>query len=237
MLKTTLTHVPQLQPSIYIMNRKRFIRLSLTGLTCALLFSLAAILVSRQIIDTASEKKTFTDANLLPESNVALVLGCSRYLSNGRENLFFKNRIAAAVKVFQSGKAEYILVSGDNHHVDYDEPTEMKNALIEKGILAERIYCDYAGFSTLDSVVRAKEVFGQDQVIVISQEFHNKRAIFIGEQRGLEVYGYNAAEVGAFTSFKTKAREELAKVKAVMDVWLLGREPKFLGEAVEIKAG
>ncbi|WOO42074.1 SanA/YdcF family protein [Rubellicoccus peritrichatus] len=218
------------------MNKKRIFRLLLTGLILGLICSVGAILISRQIIDTVSDKKTFSDANFLPKSDVALVLGCSRYLSDGRENLFFRNRINAAVDVFKSGKVEFILVSGDNHRIDYDEPTDMKGALIEKGIPAGRIYCDYAGFSTLDSIVRAKEVFGQSQVVVISQEFHNKRAIFIGEQRGLDVYGYNAAEVGTFISFKTKAREELAKVKAVIDVWVLGREPRFLGEAVEIGA-
>jgi SanA protein len=152
------------------------------------------------------------------------------------KNLFFHNRIEAAVDVFNAGKAHTILVSGDNHVAHYNEPQDMKNALVEHGIPEARIVCDYAGFSTLDSVVRAKEIFGQNTLIVISQEFHNRRAIFIGKQRGLELVGYNAREVNALNSCKTKLREELARVKTLLDIWVLDRQPKFLGDPILISS-
>lgn len=194
----------------------------------------ASILISRSIIQSASNKVVFTDIETLPEIDVALVLGCSRYLSDGRQNLFFKYRMDAAVEVFNSGRAKFLLVSGDNHTHSYNEPHDMKDALIERGIPESKIVCDYAGFRTLDSVVRAKEVFGQDRLIIISQEFHNRRAAFIGRNKGMEIYGYNARDVDVFNSFKTSLREELARVKTVLDIWILKKKPKFLGDPILI---
>ena len=103
-------------------------------------------------------------------------------LKNGNNNLYFDYRILAAVELYKAGKIKYILISGDNRKKDYNEPEEMKKALIQKGVPAKFIYLDYAGFRTLDSVVRAKEVFGQNQLTIISQRFHNERAIYLAEK-------------------------------------------------------
>ena len=196
--------------------------------------TLALIFISRGVIQCASTGVVSSDLQAVPETDIALVLGCRRYLSNGRQNLFFKYRMDAAVEIFQSGKAKYLLVSGDNHIHSYNEPQDMKDALIERGIPESKIICDYAGFRTLDSVVRAKEVFGQDRLIIISQEFHNRRAVFIGQSREMEVYGYNARDVDTFNSIKTSLREALARVKTVLDVWVLHKQPKFLGHPMAI---
>src|SRR5690606_11301793 len=110
---------------------------------------------------------------------VALVLGTSRMLADGRPNRYYAFRIEAALALFHAGKCEKIVVSGDNGTVTYNEPEDMKADLIAGGVPEERIVCDYAGFRTLDSVVRFKEVFGQTTGIVVSQRFHNERAIFI----------------------------------------------------------
>jgi SanA protein len=118
--------------------------------------------------------------------------------------------------------------------VGYDEPADMKNALVDLGVPAEKIFCDYAGFRTLDSVVRAKHIFGQDRVTVVSQRFHNQRAIYIARHRGLDAIGFDAPEVVFRHSFRTKLREQFARVKTVLDVWF-GKQPKFLGEPVNIE--
>ena len=102
---------------------------------------------------------------------------------------------------------------------------------------AERIFCDYAGFRTLDSIVRANTIFGCTNVTVISQEFHNKRAIFIARHRNIDAVGYNAREVTVFHSFKTKAREFLAKTLTVLDIYVLNRQPRFAGPGIEIPSG
>jgi SanA protein len=110
----------------------------------------------------------------------------------------------------------------------------MKNALIDKGVPTERVYLDYAGFHTLDSVVRVKEIFGQDKITIISQEFQNQRAIFLADHHGIDAVGFNAHEVALRYGLKTMFREQFAKVKAVVDVYLLHKQPHFLGQKIPI---
>jgi len=170
----------------------------------------------------------------LPNEKVGLLLGTSRILANGRPNPYFNNRIAAAAELYKSGKIENIIASGDNSRIHYNEPEDMKNALIRAGVPADRIYEDFAGFRTLDSVVRAKEIFGQASYIIISQQFHNERAAFLAQQNGIEAYGYNAKDVNKYAGFKTNLREKVARAKVFWD-FLFGVEPKFGGEKIEIQ--
>lgn len=186
------------------------------------------------LIGRAAQGRTYSDVSLIPHRHVGLVLGCSKRLPDGRINLFFYKRIQAAAELYRAGKVDYLLVSGDNHIRAYDEATDMKNSLIEAGVPPEKIYCDFAGFRTLDSVVRAKDVFGQAEITIVSQDFHNRRAIFIAAHRGLDAIGFDAAEVDAYNSFKTRCREQLAKLETVVDVFLLNRQPRFLGTKVPV---
>jgi SanA protein len=196
--------------------------------------SAAGIFAANRAVTKAANGKTYSDPGAIPHRHVGLVLGCQKYSSDNKPNLFFQNRIAAAVELYREGKVDYLLVSGDNHTRGYDETTDLKNALIEQGIPAEKVYADYAGFRTLDSMVRAKEVFGQSEVTVISQQFHNQRAIFIATHRGLDAIGFNAPDVDAYNSFGTRLREQFARVKAVLDIYVLKKQPHFLGEKVAI---
>lgn len=184
-------------------------------------------------IRSNAEGKIFDRVSECPEVKTALVLGTSRINKHGNENLYFAYRIKAAVELYRAGKVKYILVSGDNSIKTYDEPTDMKNALVAAGIPANRIFLDYAGFRTLDSMERALKVFGQKEVIVVSQRFHNERAIYLGEHFGMTVYGYNAKDVAKMGGFKTKVRERFARMKVFWDI-LFGVDSKFLGEKVEI---
>jgi len=128
------------------------------------------------------------------------------------------------------------VVSGDNHVHGYDEPTDMKNALLEKGVPPDRIYLDYAGFRTLDSVVRVKEIFGQTSVTIISQHFHNQRPIFLAEHHGIDAIGFDAPEVDPEYAWKTRSREQFARVKAVLDIYVFHKQPHFLGREIAIGA-
>ena len=195
---------------------------------------LIAILGSGIVIRLSAKGRTYSDVSSIPCRRVGILLGCSKYLSGGRTNLFFSNRILAATQLFEAHKVDYIIVSGDNHTVGYDETTAMKESLLAAGLPADRIYCDFAGFRTLDSVVRAKEVFGQSSITVISQAFHNQRAIYIAKNKGMDAIGFNAGEVTSYGSLRTKLREQLARVKAVLDVSLLRTQPKFLGPRIVI---
>ncbi len=183
-------------------------------------------------VEQFSESYTFREVQQLPSNHVGLVLGTSKRLGNGQPNLYFEHRIEAAALLYHAGKVRYILVSGDNGSKYYNEPLDMKKALVAKGVPAEAIYMDFAGFRTLDSVVRCKEIFGQSSVTIISQGFHNKRAIFISRQWGIDAIGYDAKDVQA--GLKVSAREVFARVKTFLDLYVLGTKPRFLGESVRI---
>lgn len=184
-------------------------------------------------IDAESEDYVTSELSKLPNEKTGLLLGTSKTLSNGSPNAYFFNRIEAAAELYKSGKVQNIIVSGDNSKKDYNEPEEMKNELIKAGVPAEKIFEDFAGFRTLDSVVRAKEIFGQKSYIIISQKFHNERAVYLARKNGIEAYGYNAADVNKYAGIKTNAREKLARAKVFWD-FVFGVEPKFGGEKILI---
>jgi SanA protein len=181
----------------------------------------------------AAHGRTFTDVSQVPVTEVGLVFGTSDRV-NGRENLYFRYRIEAAVKVWNARKIRTLIVSGDNRAHDYNEPEKMKRALVRQGIPADRIVCDYAGLRTLDSVVRAKEIFGADKILFISQRFQNERAIYLAKANGIEAWGYDAEDVESNAGLKTKVREVGARVKMWLDVNFLNTRPKYLGEQVKL---
>ena len=196
---------------------------------------MSVVYYAKYEIDSISQGKVYNSIEQVPERKIGLVLGCSKYLSNGRKNLYFQQRIDAAKELYFSDKVKFLLVSGDNSTKYYDEPTTMKKDLIALGVPGNKIYCDYAGLSTLDSVVRTKEVFKENQFIVISQGFHVRRAIYLGLAHDIDLIGYAPQGVSGLGSLKTELRECLARGKALLDVKFLNRQPKFLGEPVIIK--
>jgi SanA protein len=177
----------------------------------------------------ASRGRLHADVASLPPVKVGLVFGTTDRI-NGRENLYFRYRIEAAEDVWKSGKIETLIVSGDNRSRYYNEPEKMKQALVARGIPADRIVCDYAGLRTLDSVVRAKEIFGADSVLFISQRFQNERAIYLAKANGIDAHGYNARDVESHAGLKTRLREVGARVKMWLDVNFLNTRPRHLGE-------
>ncbi|MFC2114184.1 vancomycin high temperature exclusion protein [Bacteroidota bacterium] len=170
----------------------------------------------------------------VPAHKAGLVLGTSKYLRNGGSNQYFLNRIMAAVVLYRAGKVEYLILSGDNRHSSYNEPLMMKKELMRLGVPEEVIYLDFAGFRTLDSVVRCKEIFGQQEIIIISQSFHNRRALFIAKMNGIEAIGFNAPDILSFTAFRTKFREIFARVKMLLDVYIFKTKPHFLGDKIRL---
>ena len=192
------------------------------------------ILLSNYTISSYAEGKTFDQVSEIPENRVGIVLGTSKKLVGGNFNLFYRFRIEATVKLFKAKKIKFVLVSGDNSTKYYNEPETIKQDLIEAGIPSEKLFLDYAGFRTLDSMVRAKEVFGLDEVTVISQKFHTARAIYLSEKKGLKAIGFNAKNVSGNSGLKVLLRESLARVKVFVDL-LFNTQPKFLGEQIVIE--
>ncbi|CAZ96567.1 MULTISPECIES: SanA/YdcF family protein [Zobellia] len=202
------------------------------GALVASLFLL--IFLCNLIISSSAEGKTFNSLEALPKNRVGIVLGTSKKLIGGLPNPYYTFRIEATLELYQAQKIDFVLVSGDNGTRYYNEPNTIKKDLISKGIPAEKIFLDFAGFRTLDSMVRAKEVFGLNDVTVISQEFHNQRAIYLAEKKGLKAIGYNAKSISGRQGLKVRLREYLARVKVFIDL-LFNTQPKFFGERVDIK--
>lgn len=188
---------------------------------------LVLLIVTDRHVGSFSKGRIFDAPADVPHRRAALVLGCGKYV-DGRLNLFYQYRIDASVELWAAGKIDAILVSGDNSRKGYDEPSSMKADLIERGVPAEYIALDYAGFRTLDSVVRAQKVFGLADYIVVSQPFHCRRAIYLAHKTGQSVIGYCAADVAGASGLKIRLRETVARAKAVVDI-LLHKKPKFLG--------
>lgn len=187
------------------------------------------------VVMYSSSPKQYSDVSKIPYNRVGLALGTNPLAPSGNMNYYFKYRIDACERLYKAGKVSKILVSGDNHSKDYDEPSCMKQALMERGIPESDIVLDYAGFRTLDSVVRCKKVFGRERVTIISQGYHNARAIYLAKYSGIDAIGYDAKDIKRTHTYYIYGvgREALARVKMFGDL-VLGKQPKFLGEMVEI---
>ena len=205
----------------------------MAALTLLLALPLALLVMCQLAVLANASGKHYDSLSELPSNRVGLVLGTSKFVAKGRHNAYYTQRIAAAAKLYKAGKVEYLLVSGDNRTSHYNEPVTMKRDLIAAGVLKERIVCDFAGFRTLDSIQRAKLIFGQSKLTIVSQRFHNERALFLAHASGIDAVAFDVG-TGEFPQGKTALRELLARVQAVLDVWVLRTHPKFLGKKVKI---
>jgi len=187
----------------------------------------ATVLLSNHWVKKSAEGLTFHRFEEIPYNPTGLVLGTSKRARGGGLNQFFQKRMEAAYELYRNGKVKYLIVSGDNSIPEYNETRDMKKYLVKLGIPEDCIIEDFAGFSTLDSVLRAKEVFGQDSLTIISQEFHNERAIFIAKNHDIYALGFNAAEVPESYGKVTLSREYFARVKAILDIYVFRTMPKF----------
>ncbi len=199
----------------------------------ALLAGGLALYACDKSVAAAAAGKTYDNAAQIPHRHVGLLLGTSKYVGGGRLNLYYQYRIQAATELLQQNKIDYLVISGDNSRPEYNEPETMRADLIAAGIDSNRLFLDYAGFRTFDSMIRLREVFSQDSVTVISQKFHNERALYIARREGIAAIALNARDVSKAAGFKTQLRERGARVKVFLD-YLLGTKPKFLGEKVVI---
>lgn len=221
------SHAELMKPAAKTRPRRWFRRLLGVLLVLGVLAAAVVIYANATAI-WAGNGRLFDDVAAVPKMKVGLVFG------TGNGNPYFNYRIDAAVRVWQAGKLETLIVSGDNRSRYYNEPEKMKQDLVARGIPENRIVCDYAGLRTFDSVVRAKEIFGATSILVISQRFQNERAIYIAEANGMEAYGFNARDVEAQAGLKTRIREVGARVLMWLDVNFLNTRPVHLGKKVAL---
>ncbi len=198
----------------------------------AMLF--APLICCNLLVESYSEEFVFEQYDDLPQNRVGLVLGTSKYLRSGGINPYFHYRMKAAANLYHLGKVKSLLLSGDNGTIYYNEPIEMKKELVKLGVPAKDIYLDFAGFRTLDSVIRCNKVFGQSKFTIISQGFQNKRAVYISRKAGIDAVGFNAQDLTLSGGLKVQTRELFARVKLFIDLYVTEKEPKFLGEKIVI---
>ncbi len=210
-------------------------RLRIVAMLLAAAFLVVTIIIN-VTVDRYGSNLTYTDIARIPHRHVTMVLGTSPLNRYNRTNSYFKQRILTAARLYHGGKTDCLIVSGDNHRHGYDEPTAMKDSLIALGVPASRIFCDYAGFRTLDSVVRAKKIFGCDSMTIVSQADHSARALWLARHNEIDAIAIAAPlSAGRKTRYKNKLREWLARDKMMLDI-LTGRKPHFLGEKINIPA-
>lgn len=185
-------------------------------------------------VSASAKTNMYSNVANVPAKKVGLLLGTSKYLVDSTVNLYYRYRIDATVALYKAGKIQYVLISGDNSRKEYSEPEMMQAGLVAAGIPAEKIFLDFAGFRTLDSIVRCKLVFGEDDILIISQPFHNERALFIADKKDVKAVAFNARDVSANYGFKTQLREKLARIKLLLDI-TFNKQPKYLGEQVRIQ--
>lgn len=200
----------------------------------ALLLVAVSIVAANYAVTSTTNKQIYSDIATIPKNRVGLLLGTSKYVDKTRKlvNSYYKNRIDAAVALYMARKIDYIIVSGDNSTVYYNEPLLMKEDLIARGVPASRIIMDNAGFRTLDSILRCRDVFKQDSMTIISQLFHNQRAIYIANHKRVTAVAFNAEDGDSY--WDVTIREKLARVKLMLDL-ITNKQARYYGEAIEIK--
>ncbi len=199
----------------------------ITSLRIFLLVIIGLILIDRWV-SWSTEKQIINNIDDVPHYQVAVVLGTSKYLGKTL-NDYYINRINAAIYLFRKNNADYFLLSGDNAHRSYNEPWTMKRDLLRAGVPENQIALDYAGFSTLDSIFRAKDIFASDHFLIITQRFHCERALFIANAHRIDAQCLAVPSPKNHVGLNLRIREIFARVKAVLDLYVFNSKPKFLG--------
>lgn len=218
---------------------KRIIKIGLWTICIMTVICIALLLICNQIVESNAKGKVFSELDSITPSEWGLLLGTTPQTRIGhRQNMFFKYRIDAAEQLYKAGKVSCFLISGDENSLDgVNEPQCMKDSLVARGVPTDIIFLDGKGFRTLDSVVRVCKKYGIKSFVIISQQFHNERALYLAEHLNLDVenlQAYNAISPDSNWAIVTYVREYFARVKMIWDI-LTDKQPKVLGEIEPIE--
>lgn len=203
---------------------QRLIRCLFRWLGFSLLGGLLAVIGFNVWIVQRSRSRITSDPAAVPVAPVALVMGTSRTVASGRINVHWRMRMDAAAALWKAGRVTRILVSGDNRRPDYNEPRDMRDGLVERGVPVSAITMDSAGLRTLFSVIRARETFGVTHCVIVTDDFHLPRALWLADRRGVQASGFRGPAIPWELSGKTRVREWLARTNAALEEWVLGTE-------------
>lgn len=204
----------------------------LTAISLIFLATSAFVLINTNV-HYSTKDYIYQNLENVPSRKTGLVLGALVYSDGGLSDMV-KDRCDTAFELYKSGKIQKILVSGDHGQVEYDEVNTMKNYLLKKGVKPEDLFMDHAGFDTYDSLYRARDIFKADSLIIITQEFHLPRAVYIAKLLGIDAVGIKADKTyyAGGTSYN-EFREKFSNIKANLDI-LLQNKPKYLGDVISI---
>nr|WP_054874122.1 ElyC/SanA/YdcF family protein [Oxobacter pfennigii] len=212
--------------------RKRIKKL-LIYLSIACVISTAFVLIVNQYIKNGGSKYILSHEEV-PEADAIIVLGALVF-PDGNVSLMLRDRLTTGYELYEKGKAQKIIVSGDHGRKDYDEVNTMKDFLKAKGIPGDDIFMDHAGFNTYDSLYRARDIFQVRKIIIVTQKYHLMRALFIARELGIEAYGVSADKrIYNGVMLKNELREIAARNKDFFTAKLIKPKPKFLGEVIPV---
>ena len=193
----------------------------------------AAVVLGNVWIEFRARGRIYQTLANVPQTDIALVLGTSARLRSGHANAFFTGRMDAAAELYRAGKVRHLLLSG-NRTAGYDEPTSMREALLARGVPEAATTLDYAGFRTLDSFARAKKVFGVSRVLIVTDDFHTARSVFLARHFEIDARAYSSKPAALGWSMRTRVREIAARCKALLDLYVLRTKPRFLGPPIRL---
>lgn len=198
-------------------------RKTIIGLLLSMILLVGILIVCDSIVTHSAKGRIYEDVDCVPYRKVGLVLGTSPISTwNGRRNYYFDHRIKAGAELYKAGKVDWLVVSGGdyrNTENGYDEPVAMRDSLIKQGVDSARIVLDYDGTRTLNSLAKMRDIYRQDSIIIISQKYHNERALYQAKYLGIDAIAYNAHTPGKRTTWwRNRGREMLARVKLFIDI-------------------
>lgn len=209
------------------------LRILIFAVVCGMLFAAAVLSVSAAMVSAVSDRIiTAQDAEALENVDCVLVLGCGVY-EDGTPSPMLYDRVKTGIALFNAGVSDRLLVSGDHGQEDYDEVNAMKRIAVEAGIDRDAVFCDHAGFCTWDSMVRAKEIFGAKRIVVVTQEYHLSRALYMAKKVGLDAWGVSADLRPYGGQIFRDVRELGARFKGFFSA-LLEVPPKYLGDPIPL---
>ena len=215
-------------------KKKKTLRMLLSIFLCLCILGITALTVINSIVklSTGDQIITSEEAAKLEDIDCILVLGCF-VKDDGRPSDMLHDRLTRGVELYDLDAAPKLLMSGDHGREEYDEVAAMKQFAINAGIPSEDVFMDHAGFSTYESVFRAKEIFQADKILIVTQEYHLYRALYIANQLGVEAYGVPSDYHTYVGQFMRDFREMLARVKDCATC-IFKPEPTYLGDAIPI---
>lgn len=210
------------------------VRIFLIIVLCAFLVgSLSVLAINTYVINNAKENIiTAEEATRLKEIDCIIVLGCKVY-DNGVPSDRLMDRILRGIELYDLKVAPKLLMSGDHGRQEYNEVGAMKEVAVKSGIASSDVFMDHAGFSTYESIYRAKEIFGADKIVIVTQKYHLYRALYIAKQLGIEAYGVESDFHTYKDATKSEFREILARVKD-FGIAFLKPKPTYLGTPIAI---